>query len=64
MSKDKSTLLSGYAIGKKISIRTRTKGDNAAPTLKPYREHKAWGIICDQTLGWESKKVIQIYVCM
>ena len=50
-SKDRITLLSGYAIGKKTIIRTRTKGDNVAPTLKPYREHKARGIICDQSLG-------------
>ena len=50
-SKDRITFLSGYAIGKQTILSTRTQGDNVAPTLKPYREHKARGIICDQSLG-------------
>jgi hypothetical protein len=41
----KSTLLIGYATGKKTTRSIRTIGDMAAPTANPYREHTAWGMI-------------------
>ena len=40
-----TTLLIGYAMGKKKMRISRTKGDNFDLTLGPYRGHMAQGII-------------------
>lgn len=45
-----NTLLIGYDTGKKTMRSTRTTGDIAAPTAKPYREQTAWGMIWPQSM--------------
>lgn len=47
-----NTLLIGYDIGKKTMRSTRTTGDIAAPTAKPYREQTAWGMIWPQSMKY------------